>query len=88
MNWLKHFSGYSNAGWASLWGGLISDVPIFGGVGMLWWHHTCHQAGCYRIGRHPVAASGVKVCRKHHPGLPAGKLSAEIIHDLHRGSSG
>lgn len=84
MGWLRHYLGYTNPGWAALWGGFISDIPIVAGVGMLWWKHTCHQQGCYRIARHTVGEAGVAVCRRHHPGLPDGKLTATHIRLLHQ----
>jgi hypothetical protein len=34
-----------------------------------YWHRTCHQHRCWRIGRHPVGATGIKTCRRHHPEL-------------------
>lgn len=78
MSWLAHlffaFTGAKNeAGWPyGLWsgfGGSVPDILILTAMVGWYWHRTCHQHRCWRIGRHPVGATGIKTCRRHHPEL-------------------
>jgi len=85
---LAHFFGIDNLSgpFYGFWSGVGSDigeVTIIGAAASLYWKHTCHAKGCYRIGRHPVEGTPHVVCRKHHPdGEPT---HAEIL-EQHRES--
>jgi hypothetical protein len=49
------------------WSGFFGDTTIIGGAVLLYWHHTCHAHGCWRLGRHAVDGTPYTACRKHHP---------------------
>lgn len=49
-------------------GPMVIAALGFSGVGVTVLHHlNCHQTGCPRIGRFPVAGGQFKTCRQHHP---------------------
>lgn len=79
---ITHYTGYSNPGWAALWGGFISDIPIIAGIWMLARKHNCHTHRCWRLGKHAVEGTSYITCRKHHPTID-GKVSAAQIHAAH-----
>lgn len=92
--WLTHWiftvlGNRNEAGaWYGLWsgfGGALPDILIL--TALIGWtrHNNCNQHRCWRLGRHPVGDSGVRVCRRHHPVLGRrGKLTADKIAGLHR----
>lgn len=51
-------------------------------------HLNCHQAGCPRVGRYPVAGGEYKVCRRHHPDpqIKEGVSAAHLLsaHEKHQ----
>jgi hypothetical protein len=53
--------------WYAFWSGFASDIPLVGGLILLFRKHVCHQPGCYRIGRHAIEGTPYIVCKKHHP---------------------
>lgn len=65
-HWLYfHFVG--SQAWVNFWGGIASDVgeiTLIGAVIGMWHKHVCHDAHCWRIGRHVV--DGTPWCNKHH----------------------
>jgi hypothetical protein len=66
-------------------GGALPDVLMPTAFAGWWAHNNCHQHRCWRIGRHPVGAAGVRTCRRHHPELGRhNRLTAEIIAEMHR----
>lgn len=74
--------------WYNFWSGFGSDigeVAIIGGLIQIYRKHNCHQTGCWRIGKHPVGDGTIVVCKKHHPGLPNGPITAEQILKAHDG---
>ena len=87
MSWLLQILGLDNgSGIAYLfWSGLGGDLPIFAAIGLFYWHHSCHQNGCWRWARHAVGPDGIRVCRKHHPALPQ-KITTEHIKAAHAGA--
>ena len=75
LNW----SGSSNPsgnqyGFWSGFGSDISEFLILGGVIQLYRRHNCHVSSCHRIGKHPVTGTPYVVCKRHHPGIPEGKV--------------
>lgn len=86
--WLQHFFGFNSGGGNSshylFWSGAGSDISELALLGALLgaWHHVnCHDPGCWRIARYPVAGGQFKVCARHHPD---GKPRRHHIHAAHR----
>lgn len=83
-HWLAHVFGLDDpaGGWNAFWSGigsdLISGTPLVGVAATLLRRHNCHEPGCWRIGRFPVAGTVWTVCAKHHP---AGPPTHEQIRD-------
>jgi hypothetical protein len=69
MGWLLQLLGIDNgSGTAYLfWSGFGADLPIFAGIVLLYWRHTCHVEGCWRIARRKVPGTEHVVCGRHHP---------------------
>lgn len=70
--WFLHLTGADNVSgpWYGFWSGFGSDLgelAIVGGLISVYWKHSCHAKGCWRIGRHPVEGTHWVVCRRHHP---------------------
>jgi hypothetical protein len=66
----------------NFWSGIGSDigeVAIIGGLITIVRHLNCHAKGCYRLGGHLVPGTPYKTCRKHHPYISTGRVSAEHI---------
>lgn len=90
MSWLAHVLGLDNAsgGWYLWWSGAgadLSEFAIIGGFFALYKRHTCHVDSprfCWRPGVYPVAGTGFRACRRHHPTVPD-RISAEHIADAH-----
>lgn len=85
---LGQFFGLTNSsGGTYLWwsgvGSDIGEVAIFGAVIGMFKHGNCHVKGCWSLGRHPVEGTPYKVCRKHHPAMPAGDITAEHVKSAH-----
>lgn len=82
-NWIYWFFGFSGTGsHYGAWSGALSDVgevTLIGLVAAGLRHANCHASGCWRVGRHHVEGTPFKVCRKHHPTIPDGGVSAEHI---------
>jgi hypothetical protein len=72
--------------WYGLWsgfGGALPDVLILTALAGWLYHNNCHQHRCWRVGRHPVGDTGIRVCRRHHPVLGArGKLTRDAIAEI------
>jgi hypothetical protein len=67
--WLLHVLGVDDVSgrWYAFWSGFgsdLSELAIVGAVLGLVHKHNCHQARCWRIGRHLV--DGTPWCNKHH----------------------
>lgn len=60
-----HPLGLDNASgpWYLFWSGIFSDASIFTALGIFYWKHSCHQNGCYRVGKHNP--NGTPYCSKH-----------------------
>lgn len=74
MTWLWHealrLTGSDNVSgaWYGFWSGFAGDIPLIGGVLLLWRRHNCHVRGCWRL---QWRAHGQHVlCRRHHPSEP------------------
>ena len=62
------------------WSGIGSDIgelAIIGALIQVIRHSTCHQSGCWRVGKHPHGP--YKLCSRHHPTVPDGPVTAEHI---------
>lgn len=78
-----HGDGYS------FWSGIGNDIPIYliGVVPMfiaIYKRDKCHVHHCWRIGRHPY--KHYRLCKKHHPDVPAGDVTYNHIMELHKQS--
>lgn len=90
MTWLLHILGIDNGSgrWYLWWSGAGSDLGEAAIVGALFAHyrrHICHvnaPRSCWRLGMHPVAETGFRTCRRHHPTMPA-QVSATHIAERH-----
>jgi hypothetical protein len=40
---------------------------IFTAVIVHWRHVNCHEQGCPRVGRYPIAGGEFRYCGRHHP---------------------
>lgn len=68
MIWfINHILGGNGGEAASLWGGIIGDLSLFGAIYVMYRKHNCHQRYCWRISHRQIGNTGVFVCRKHHP---------------------
>jgi hypothetical protein len=69
--------------WYDFWSGFGSDLTELAILGIVYRKVNCHQNGCWRIGLHKVLGTPYIVCKRHHPGLPDGKVTARHILDAH-----
>lgn len=62
--WFFHpLSGLGYQFWSGI-GSDLSEITLLGMVAGWWFHHNCHERGCWKIG-HPDQ-TGKVVCRRHH----------------------
>ena len=95
MHWLAHLLGIDNETGPiyAFWSGFGSDVGEFallGGLVALYRRHTCHvdhPRFCWRPGTHPVAGTPYRVCKRHHPAVPA-KVTPDRIAAAHDEAQG
>lgn len=86
MTWLPHVLGVDDVSgrWYAFWsgfGGILERLlELLVLAGILLRKHNCHQHGCWRLGRHPVAGTAFVVCARHHP---RGAPTAQRIQDAH-----
>lgn len=74
------------------WSGFGSVIPwslfslggIFAGLYAALRAINCHQTGCARIGRYPIAGGRFKYCGKHHPDWEGKHPPRQHILDLHQ----
>jgi hypothetical protein len=50
--------------------------------------HNCHVKHCWRLRKHAVEGTPYIVCKKHHPGVPAGAVTAESVAAAHKAANG
>ena len=86
LNWLLHTFGLDDGGgaWYLFWSGIVGDLALLGTLWVLVRRLNCHTSGCWRIGVHHVVGTPYVTCRKHHPVVPNGKVSAEHIARAHQ----
>jgi hypothetical protein len=72
------------------WSGFGSDLGEYAVVASLvssavlaLRHINCHEPGCWRVGRYPVAGGEFKMCHIHHPDFGGAHPSREYILSLH-----
>lgn len=90
QHWLSHFFGLDNLsgpfyGWWSGAGSDIGEVVLVGGLVHWYRARTCHvdhPKFCWRPGRHPVAGTPYRACKKHHPAVPE-RVTAAVLADAH-----
>ncbi len=81
--WLWHpLQGPGYQFWSGI-GSDIGQVTLITGLAAAYWQHSCHVGRCWRPGRHPVDGTPYKACRKHHPSLSNGRVTAEHIAQAH-----
>ena len=78
---LWHFLGLDNvAGFAyAFWSGsgsvIIPPILNVAGLGTIyWWHHQCHEPGCYLLGKYNEDGTPYVYCRVHHSSVPSEPL--------------
>jgi hypothetical protein len=75
-----HANGYQ---WWSGAGSDLSELAMVGAAFGAWRHVNCAAPWCLRLGKHRTADGQHRLCRKHHPDLPDGRMSLEQIHARH-----
>ena len=88
LNWFLHTFGIDNGSgaWYLFWSGIVGDLALFGTLFVLLRRLNCHAAGCWRIGIHHVVGTPFVTCRRHHPVVPTGRISADQIAQVHQGA--
>lgn len=91
FHFLLHITGANNTSgtFYGFWSGFGSDLMEFTILGMVWKKLNCHVDGCRRIGVHKVDGTPYITCKKHHPTIHVGVISAQHIkteHNLHLSS--
>jgi hypothetical protein len=94
VTWVAHVLGLDNASGTAylLWSGVGSDLGELAIIGALFAHykrHTCHVTDprfCWRPGIHPVAETGFRTCKRHHPTVPD-RITADHIAAAHEAAS-
>lgn len=75
-------------GWYGYWSGQAGGLRVFEWpviIGLLYWHHTCHESPwCLRWGKYPAAGGLFKLCAFHHPDLQGARPHHDLIRRLHR----
>lgn len=91
IHWLAHILGIDTQqsefydAWSGCIPALIGAVSAASVVWAVLRSLNCHQHRCWRLGKHPVAGTGWKTCRRHHPDpRVAGGLQAHHIEAAHR----
>jgi hypothetical protein len=92
-HWFLHVSGANQESgtWYGFWsgfGGSIPDFLILGGFVTYLQQHNCHVQHCWRLRKHAVEGTPYIVCKKHHPGVPAGAVTAESVAAAHKAANG
>lgn len=86
-HFVTHWTGQDDesGGIYGSWSGFLGSIQptlVITGV-IVYWHSSCHQAGCWMPGRHKSIDGSMKLCRYHHPDIRGRKLTAEVIAELH-----
>jgi len=79
FSWLAHALGLYEGMIYHAYSGIIPCLAVVSIVTGWWKKHTCHEAKCWRFGKHPVGGTPYKTCHKHHPGIPGNKVSSGDI---------
>ena len=81
FSWFWNPTGH----WVIFWSGFGSCLTEFTIIGIVYRKLNCHQDGCHRIGVHRVEGTPYIVCKRHHPAIPRGKVTASQIHAAYHG---
>jgi hypothetical protein len=77
VNWLyQFFLGPRQPIWVSD----LSNLTVFTvppSMAAFYWHHTCTERWCFRLGHHPVEGTTFKTCRPHAKAEIHDRLFAE-----------
>lgn len=84
FHWFLHVTGADNVSGSEygFWSGFGSDlgeIALLAGLYSIMRKHNCHVKGCWRIGLHIVNGTPYITCRKHHPDLHTGDITASNI---------
>lgn len=95
-HWYEVHTGIARGGpdpYYNAWSGILSDLGEYAIAaaaisGVIGWYrkHNCHEATCWRLGKHPTEGGTFILCHRHHPatmGAPGRHLSLEAIHAHH-----
>ena len=74
------------------WSGFGSVIPwslfslggIFTALAVGLRHMNCHEPGCWRMGKFPLAGGEFKVCGRHNPDFEGKRPARGQIADLHK----
>ena len=69
--------------WWSGAGSDLGELTLIAGALALIKHLNCDAPRCLRYGPHRTVDSQHRLCRAHHPDLPARRLSLREIHERH-----
>jgi hypothetical protein len=72
-----------SGGWYGWWSGQAGGLQPVQWVALalfLYWHHTCHETGCFLPGRHTV--DGTRWCDLHHLAARRRLKDTGSAHDL------
>jgi hypothetical protein len=61
-----HYGYWSGFGSVFPWS-ILGLGGIFTAVAVHWRHVNCHEPGCPRVGRFPIAGGEFRYCGRHHP---------------------
>jgi hypothetical protein len=53
--------------WYAFWSGFGGNLAVVGAIAGLYYRHSCHTKGCWRIARQQIDGTTLHVCRRHHP---------------------
>jgi hypothetical protein len=92
-HWFALHTGTLHGGpdvYYNFWSGFGSDlgeatlisavgIGVYTGVRKV----NCHTKGCWRIGHHPLTGTPYILCKHHHPDVPNGGATHELILSQH-----
>lgn len=84
LHFILHITGGDNG--ATVWyleeSGFVG-LLFYCGVAIKWYQHSrCHVSACHKHGKYPF--HHYKLCKQHHPEVPAGDITQEHIMKQHK----